>query len=80
MMMTIQMVTQLRDDIKNLKRPSLANFQFSLWDNVDCDEASNYQYYFAKWNPDMLGSKSIKNMLLSKTNRIKRKLKSAFST
>jgi len=69
------MVTQLRDDIKNLKRASVSNFQFTLWDNVDCDEACNFQFYFAKFNPDILGEKSIKNTLMSKTNRIKRKAK-----
>ena len=73
--MTIQMVTQLRDDIKNLKRPSITHFQFCLWENVDCDEAANFQYYFVKWNPDTLGEKSIRNTLLTMTNRIKRKAK-----
>lgn len=53
--MTMQMVTQLRDDIKNLKRTSFTNFQFTLWENVDCDEACNFQSYFNKFNPDALG-------------------------
>lgn len=73
--MTIQMVGQLRNEIQNLKRNSFNNFQFNLWDNIDCDQACNFQYYFSKWNPDYIGEKKIKNTLLVKTTRIKRKPK-----
>lgn len=72
-MMTMKMVSQLRDDIKNLKRNSFNRFEFTLWDNVDMDEGYNYQYYFNRFNPDLFGEKNIKNTLMSRTNRIKRK-------
>lgn len=71
--MTIQMVGQLRNEIQNLKRTSFNNFQFNLWDITDCDQACNFQYYFSKWNPNCVGEKQIKNTLMGKTTRIKRK-------
>lgn len=76
--MTMEMVGQLKNEIQRLKRNSFNVFQFTLWDNTDCDQAHDFQYYFSKWNPGYIGEKKIKNNLV-RTTRIKRKPKRADS-
>lgn len=57
MLMTMQMVSQIRDDIKSLRRNSVSNFEFTLWGSVDCDEGHNFQNYFISNNPDQICKK-----------------------
>ena len=55
--MTIQMVSQLRNDIQSLKRNSSQMFEFDLWTFPEADQASNFDYYFPRFNATLLGER-----------------------
>ena len=57
---TIEVVNQIREDIKDLKKDSTTSFEFTLWSNVDCEDAHNFTYYFPSCNPGKLGEKDMK--------------------
>ena len=57
MFMTIQMVSQLRNDIQSLKRNSSQMFEFDLWTFPEADQASNFDYYFPRFNATLLGER-----------------------
>jgi hypothetical protein len=55
---TLEMVTQLREDIQKLKVESApAQFSFTLWEVTDCDEVCDFKSYFPKYNPSVLDQK-----------------------
>ena len=69
------MVNQIREDIKDLKKDSTTNsFEFTLWSNVDCEDAHNFTYYFPSCNPGKLGEKDMKITLMNLMKSNKKKL------